>query len=162
MKKQFILVIAVLAIALIACGFIALVNKKGNQPGNNMNQMQNVNLSSLSAGEYVSITAEGSDGTYTAFMILACDNEEDCQNDRQQRSNGGEQTPPSGNSAPSGEAPSGQTPSGSGQQPQGNIQNMTRLSGTISSVNSDSLVVSLDTGETVTVSVSDSTRIMKK
>lgn len=167
MKKQNIVIISIVIVIVIvgtACAF--LFKGKSSTEENIFNpQEQNQNVeesssASLAVGNWVSVVAEKSNGYYTASMIMACDSKDTCSNQ--------EKTPPSsGGEAPTGIPPSGTNTTPSGMAPTGkrstnNMENNTMLSGTITEVNTDSIVLTLDTGETATISISASTRINKK
>jgi len=171
MKKQNIIIISIVVVIVIVgivCTF--LFKGKSSTEENNFNpqeQNQNVeesSIASLLVGNWVSVVAEKSNGSYTASMIMACDSKGTCSNQ--------EKTPPSGGTAPTGEAPTGALPSGADKAPSGvaptgkrstnNMENKTMLSGTITEVNTDNIVLTLDTGETAKVLISTSTRINKK
>jgi len=167
MKKQNIIIISIVVIlVIIGCVFF-FMGKSSNQNNEETPQEQNQNnegtsIASLAIGNWVSVVAEKSNGSYTASMILVCENKDSCSNQ--------EKTPPSGGTAPSGEAPTGNPPSmgtaPSGEAPtgkrSGSIENRSMLSGTVTEIDVSSIVLSLDTGETVTVLISDSTRINKR
>jgi hypothetical protein len=176
MKKQSVIMISVVVAIAIIIGCVFLFKGNSSKQNNNINpqsQEQNieeVTIDSLSVGNWVSVVAEKSNGSYTVSMIMVCDSKDSCQN-----SGSGTQAPSSEN-APTGEAPTGTPPAGgtapSGETPSGtaptnnktgsNMANKTMLSGTITEVNSDNIVLSLDTGETATVSISDTTKITKR
>jgi len=171
MKKQNIIIISIVVVIVIVgtvCMFL-FKGKSSNEDNNFNPQEQNQNveetsIASLAVGNWVSIVAEKSNGAYTASMIMACDSKDNCSNQ--------EKTPSSSGTMPTGEAPTGTPPSGTNTAPSGvaptgkrstnNMENKTMLSGTITEVNTDNIVLTLDTGETATVSISASTRINKK
>jgi uncharacterized protein YxeA len=161
MKKQSVIIILIAVVIVIIIGCIFLFKGNDSKQSNNINpqsQWQNieeVTVDSLSVGNWVSVVAEKSNGSYTASMIMACDSQDSCQN-----SGSGKQTP-SGENAPSGEAPNGTAPTNN-QKTGSNMTNITMLSGTITEVNTDNIVLSLDTGETATVLISDTTKITKR
>lgn len=154
MKKQHIIIISLVVVVALIAGGIFLFKGKNSKQNNNFNpQAQNQNteevaISSLVAGNWVSVVAEKSADFYTASMIMVCDSKDSCQ--KGGSSQGDAQTPPSGT------APTGNTKAG------GNTVNKTMLSGTITEVGTDSIILTLDTGETATVSISDSTKIVKR
>lgn len=154
MKKQYILIISIIIVLVIVGGLFFFKSKQNNNFNPQMQNIEEVTLDSLSVGNWVSVVAEKNNGLYVASMIMACDGKDSCQNGRtnNQPSSG---TPPTGG-APTGDVSSGNAPIDS------NAGNKTMLSGTITEVNIDNIVLSLDTGETTTVSVSDSTRIIKR
>ncbi|MFA5729711.1 MAG: hypothetical protein WC938_00565 [Candidatus Paceibacterota bacterium] len=114
--------------------------------------MEEITIDSLSVGNWVSVAAKKDNGSYIASMIMACDSKDSCQNNRPNQDNN--QQPPSG-TPPTGEVPAG---SNTGVD----METRTMFSGTITEINTDSLILSLDTGETVTLSIIDSTRITKR
>jgi hypothetical protein len=157
MKKQYIIIILIGIVVVVVLGCLFFFKGKSSEQNNNLNpQVQNQNtesatLDSLSIGNWVSIVAEKSSGSYVASMIMACESKDSCQANK-----------PAGDkqrTAPSGEAPIAPT---ANTKPTGNMENKTMLSGTITEINSDNMVLSLDTGETATVSISNTTRINKK
>lgn len=166
MKKQNIIIISVIVILIIVgCVFFFMGKKSG--PDNELIPQENDNegtsIASLAIGNWASIVAEKSNGSYTALMIMVCESKENCSTKDRNR--------PSGENMPTGEAPTGNPPSNTGTVPSGeaptgkreiNMENKSMLSGTITEINSDSIVLSLDTGETATVLISDSTRINKR
>jgi len=173
MKKLYIISIIAIVI-LIAAGLFLF---QGNKSSDNKKQMpsdQNstgLSIDSLAVGNWVSVVAEkGSDGTYIADMIRVCASKDSCYNNQQ---GGTGQTPPSGTgTAPSGEAPTGTPPSGgsstgtktapSGTEQKKTMVNGSMLSGTITEVGTSAITLELDTGETATVTISDSTRIVER
>jgi hypothetical protein len=170
MKKTHLIILIAVIVILIVGGLFFFGSKKSSQSNRQMPSEQNVtelSTDSLLVGNWVSIMAQkGSDGSYTAEMINVCESEESCQNNQpgqgqQSSGSGNSQTPPSGE-APTGAAPDGQTPTGSGTNTQKNTANRTMLSGTITEKGENSITISLDTGETTTVSISDSTRIVQR
>ncbi|MFZ3054563.1 MAG: hypothetical protein WA091_01075 [Minisyncoccales bacterium] len=184
MKKIHIILISIIAIAVLVVGGIYLFqgNKNTDQfsdqeiPGNQ--DVTELSIDSLSLGNWASIVAEkGDDGIYIADMISVCESEDSCS--AQQGGNG--QTSPSGTGTPTGEAPtgtgtapSGSAPSGdktSGTAPTGtapsgegqkDMSNKSMLSGTIIEIGENSITLELDTGETATVAISDSTRVVER
>lgn len=166
MKKQHIIIISIIAVIVIIVGCVLLFKGNDSKQNNNFNpQSQNVEqatIESLSVGNWVSVVAEKSNGSYIASMVMACDDKDSCQT-----SGSGTQNPPTNNNqggeAPTGNPPTGEIPTG-GQAKTDNssMADKTMLSGTITEVNSDSIVLSLDTGETATILISDSTRINKR
>lgn len=167
MKKQYIIVISIVVIAVIALGnFFLFKNNKSEQNNNPSPQMQNqdieeTTIASLAVGNWVSVVAEKSDGDYAASMIVACDDKDSCQTSNSNKQAPSDGEAPTGNPPSGGTAPTGATPDDS-QGRVNNMENKTMLSGTITEINSDSIVLSLDTGETATVLISDSTRITKR
>ena len=85
-------------------------------------------------------------------MIMVCDSKDSCQNNRPNQDNN--QQPPSG-TPPNNEVPTGNNAGV-------DMETRTMFSGTITEINADSLILSLDTGETITLSIIDSTRITKR
>ncbi|MFA5432987.1 MAG: hypothetical protein WC319_08985 [Candidatus Paceibacterota bacterium] len=171
MKKQNITVVSLIVIMIGVVCVLLLGGKSVNQNNNLNPQNQNiekVNVSSLSVGNWVSVVAEKVDGIYTASMIMVCENKDSCQAIVPQGEN---KNPPSGDT-PTGKEPRETRNPPSGDMPTpptadqntrtGNVKNKTMLSGTISEVNADSIILSLDTGEVATILLSDSTVINKK
>ena len=159
MKKNNIIIISIIAVvALIVLG-IFLFQKNNDQPKNQQmpgNQdVTELSADSLELGNWVSVMAtKGSDGTYTAEMINVCESKDSCSSTNSKQQGG--QTPPSG-SAPTGDRPSGGAPTR-----EKSTANKSMLSGTIMEVSSGSIVLELDTGETATVTLSDSTKIIER
>jgi len=164
MKKNNIIIISIIAVvALIVLG-IFLFQKNNDQPKNQQmpgNQdVTELSADSLELGNWVSVMAtKGSDGTYTAEMINVCESKDSCSSTNSKQQGG--QTPPSG-SAPTGDRPSGGAPTGSTPTGEKGTANKSMLSGTIMEVSSGSIVLELDTGETATVTLSDSTKIIER
>jgi hypothetical protein len=161
MKKQNIIIISVIVIVIIVACVFLLMGKNINQNNNLNPQNQNIEestIASLSIGNWVSVVTEKVNGTYSASRIMACDDKDSCQTGP---NNQGDttKTPPIG-AAPTGDMPT--PPTGDQGAKTGSMENKTMLSGTITEVNADSIVLSLDTGETATVLISDSTRINKR
>lgn len=122
-------------------------------PGNQ--DVTELSADSLELGNWVSVMAtKGSDGTYTAEMINVCESKDSCSSTNSKQQGG--QIPPSG-SAPTGDRPSGGAPTG-----EKSTANKSMLSGTIMEVSSGSIVLELDAGETATVTLSDSTKIIER
>jgi len=157
MKKQTIIIILIaVAVVVIAGACVFFFKGNASRQNNNFNpQAQNqnvVSIDALASGNWVSVMAEKSGDSYTASMIIACTDKGSCQTGgsgqtNRQRSSGASQ---------SGRAPAGNT------QRAGNAANRTMLSGTITEVGTDSISLNLDAGGTATVSISDSTRIIKR
>jgi|GEM_PF-1836377 len=174
MKKNQIILISIIAIVtLIATGIFLFQENKSSDNKKQMPSNQNstgLSIDSLVADNWVSVMAEkGSDGTYIADTIRVCASKDNCFSNQQ---GGTGQTPPSGTSpAPSGEAlteapPSGGSSIGTKNAPSGTEQKKTiingsMLSGTITEVGTSAIFLQLDTGETATVTISDSTRIVE-
>lgn len=156
MKKQHIIIISIIAVIVIIVGCILLFKGSNSKQNNNFNhQSQNIEqatIESLSVGNWVSVVAEKSNGSYIASMVMVCDDKDSCQT-----SGSGTQNPPTNNNQ-AGEAPTG----GQTKTDNSSMADKTMLSGTITEVNSDNIVLSLDTGETATILISDSTRINKR
>ena len=159
MKKQSIVMISVIVVLLIAIGCFFLNKKNNSQQNNNLNpQIQEQNnsesgIASLLVGNWVSVSAEKSNGLYAASMIMVCDSKDSCLNNK---------TP---NNMPSSEnIPTGPSPAESdgNRRISDDMANKTMLSGTITQVNSDNIVLTLDTGETATITISDTTKINKR
>jgi len=155
MKKLYIILISIIAVAILIVAGIFLF--QGNKSSDNKKQMfdnQNstgLSIDSLAVGNWVSVMAEkGSDGTYAAEMINVCDDKDSCSNNQQ---GGNGQTPPSG------EAPTGTAPTGDRQK---STADRSMLSGTITEVGTSAIILELDTDETATVTISDSTRIVER
>lgn len=161
MKKTYTISIILIIVALILVLIGTLLFKSKGQDSNNQlpNNQQRTELStdSLVVGNWVSVMAQkGSDGTYTAQMINICESESACS----KTANPPSQQVPSGD-VPNG-APTGQAPTGEAPQNQKNTANRSMLSGTITEVNSGSIVIDLDTGESATINISDSTKIVER
>jgi hypothetical protein len=171
MKKQNIIIISVVVVVIVIVCALLLGGKSINQSNNLNPQNQNIEKStatSLSVGNWVSV-AEKVDGNYDASMIMVCNDKDSCQASVSQ---GETRNPPSGDvpmgkesnketrNPPSGDMP--MPPNGDQNTKVENMKNKTMLSGTIGEVNADSIVLSLDTGEVVTILLSDSTIINKK
>jgi len=170
MKKQHIIIISIVAVVVIIIGYVFLFKGNNSKQGSNFNtQEQNQNIEtatieSLSVGNWVSVVAEKVDGSYTASMIMACEDKDSCQTGGPSQDNT-QNSPTDGTSTgemPSGTPPSGTAPNDNQGKIGSNMENKTMLSGTITEVNSDNVVLSLDTGETATVLISDSTRITER
>jgi len=169
MKKQTLIIISIVIVLAItaSCVYFFKQNNSKNKNPQAWNQNANVeeaSIDSLAAGNWVSVMAEKNGDTYSASMIAVCESKELCQNDVSKRT--GKQRPDTQSGAPSG-VPSGDIPSknpSSGGVPSGEkrAQNATMLSGTIAEVGADSVSIVLDSGETVKVSITDSTRIIKR
>lgn len=167
MKKQNIIIISVTVIVIIIACVSLLMGKSTNQNNNLNPQNQNIEestIASLSIGNWVSVVAEKVNGSYTASMIMACDNKDSCQASAPNNQGDATKTPPTGNvstgTAPTADMPT--PPTGNQGTKTGGMENKTMLTGTITEINTDSLVLSLDTGETATVLISNSTRINKR
>jgi hypothetical protein len=158
MKKQYIIIILIIVLVLIVAGYFIFF-KGGTSKQSNFYRNQNVEevtIDSLSVGNWVSIVAEKNNDSYIASMVMVCDSKESCQNNRPNSSSG---------STPTGNPPTDTgNPSADNQNKNrtGSMENRTMLSGTIKEIGTDNLTLTLDTGETATVSISDSTRIIKR
>ena len=166
MKKNIIIISVIAIVAIVAVGCTFLYKGKSPNQDNNFNpQDQNqktetATVDSLSVGNWVSVVVDKSNGSYTASMIMACDSKESCSRGKTRTGTAPSET--TGN-APSGTPPSGAPTDGqSNTRAGGSMENKTMLSGTITEVSADSIVLSLDTGESATVLISDSTRINKR
>ena len=159
MKKLYIILISIIAVVILIAAGIFLFQGNNTDNKKQMPDNQNstgLNIDSLAVGNWVSVMAEkGSDGTYAAEMINVCDDKDSCSNNQQ---GGNGQTPPSG-TAPTGEAPTGTAPTGDRQK---STADRSMLSGTITEVGTSAITLELDTGETATVTISDSTRIVER
>jgi len=161
MKKQNIIIISIVVIIAIVVTVLILGGKSNNQNNNINLQNQNIEkttIASLSVDNWVSVVAEKSNGSYTASIITVCEDKDSCQKSGPNQGgtkNTPTETPPTrtsstgDNSAP----PTDKTES---------MENKSMLSGTITEVNVDSIILTLDTGETAIVLISDSTRINKR
>jgi uncharacterized protein YxeA len=172
MKKQYIIIISIVVVVVMIVGSIFLFKGNKTSKSDNLNlQEQNQNqdsekvtIASLVIGNWVSVVAEKSNGSYAASMVMVCDSKDSCAN--QNRTKNG--TVSTGETKARGVAPSGTAPTGSSTPPSGDIktgssmENKTMLSGTIVEINTDNIVLNLDTGETATILISDSTRIDKR
>jgi len=168
MNKKHIILISIIAVIVLVAGGIYLFQSKSTNQSNNQGMpgdqdITESSIDSLSLGNWASIVAEkGDDGVYIADMVSVCESEDSCSNQQ----GGSGQTPPSGEAptgrtVPSGDktAPTGATPNGEGQK---DMSNKSMLSGTIIEIGENSITLELDTGETATVTISDSTRIVEK
>jgi beta-lactam-binding protein with PASTA domain len=152
MKKQHILIISIIIILVIVGGVFFFKSKSNNSFNPQMQNMEEVTIDSLSIGNWVSAAAKKDNGSYVASMIMVCDSKDSCQNNRSNQDNN--QQPPSGN-PPTNEMPAGINTGV-------DMETRTMFSGTITEINADSLILSLDTGETATLFIVDSTRITKR
>jgi hypothetical protein len=157
MKKQNIIIISIIIVVLIAVGcFFFFKKNKSIEKSNRQMLNQNVEkftIDSLVVGNWVSVVAEKSNGLYIASMVMACDDEVSCKSDKTNTQNHPSRT------APTDEVQIGTIPTDSQKTRTGN---RAMLSGVITEVNTDNIVLSLDTGEEATVLISDTTRIIKR
>ena len=153
MKKQHILIISIIVILVIIRGVFFFKSKPNGNFNHQMQNMEEITIDSLSVGNWVSAAAQKDNGSYVASMIMVCDSKDSCQDNRPKNHDNGQQ-PPSG-TPPTDEILAG-TNTGV------DMETRTMFSGTITEINADSLILSLDTGETITLSIIDSTRITKR
>jgi|GEM_PF-2545428 len=157
MKKIYIISILILIVLIVGSIFFLNKNKITNNqnqiPSNQQGVGQETTLDFLAVGDKVNVFA---DDSLVATRIMVCGSD-GCGFDRQKNSN---QEQPQDNT---GQQPTGATPPSGGQGPApsgmktGNI-----ISGTITEIGESSLIIELSTGEFKTVSVFESTQIVKK
>ncbi|MFA5714457.1 MAG: hypothetical protein WC998_01790 [Candidatus Paceibacterota bacterium] len=146
MKKQYIIIL-ILVLILIAAGSAFYFSKGlgNNQRGGFQFMGSEIDASSLEVGKIATVMGEEKDGTIVAERVIICSDEENCFNPKQGR-----------------EQPDGNIPEGENRaRPNNDMGDKAFLSGTISEKNDNSLVLTLDTGETATVAISESTKIFQ-
>ncbi|MFZ2390723.1 MAG: hypothetical protein WAW15_02820 [Minisyncoccales bacterium] len=152
MKKQHILIISIVIVLIIIGGVLFFKSKPNNNFNPQKQNMEEITIDSLSVGNWISSSVEKDNGLYIALMMMVCDSRDSCQNNRPNQDSN--QQPPNGN------PPVDEMPAGINMGV--DMETRTMLSGTITEINADNLILNLDTGETVTLLITDSTRINKR
>lgn len=147
MKKQYIILISVLLVLVVAGGTFFLMKGKTANSSGQREMGQTISFDSLAVGDSVNVFMDESS---VAWMITVCGSD-GCGFDGGK--NPGQQgNPPAGGMQEGNPSPEREAPSSAG----------TMISGVITAIGEDFLTIDTNDGETKMISVSDSTELIKR